>query len=196
MKGLLIIIEMLVGSYQITIQDNYVVTTSKVQDSEEVTIMSVLDMATSKIYRFDKNRLVITQDLNPQKHFKAPTKLVSSHSKECVTSDLGQNCKRFINTFDAPNILVQGKTGIIEVEQILCEISIIDAYISEDHFKSQLAFIGGQYGTIGKFILESQEITLGSENNVLVHRVLNVTELTNINPRVHEAIEIVKGVKN
>lgn len=177
MKRLVICIELLVGYYFISIDNNHIFTTYSSFDSEEVKFVSLIDIHSNTKYKFNGLNLVPLVPLeNP------PVNLSIIESKK-VETDLelnGFKCDKYHATYDLMFIANAPNSQQFEEEKYLSTIELIDRYIVSNELKSDLIFIGNDYKTYKQYIVESNKINHSTEDKSLVHRISDIYETNKV----------------
>ena len=91
MRSLLIVIEILVGTYNITVHENFIVTTSNIDGSNKTDILSVCQMSSQTLYRFKDNEILLVEHLSDSDD-DAHDISISSEIKGKAISNIGENC--------------------------------------------------------------------------------------------------------
>ena len=82
-----------------------------------------------------------------------------------------------------------GKTEILELEKVVCELPLMNAYIKEENILNQLAFINFRGGSTEQFTAETHEVTHGQGNKILIHRISSVLEVEKVTRTINQAIQ-------
>lgn len=174
MKRLVICIELLVGCYFISIDNNHIFTTYSSFDSEEVKFVSLVDIHSNTKYKFNGLNLV---PLVPLENPPVNLSIIDSKKIETGVELNGFNCEKYNTTYD---VMFSTSSQRLKEEKYLCTIDLIDKYIISDELKSDLIFIGNDYKEYKQYILESNKVTHSIEDKILIHRISDVYETNKV----------------
>lgn len=188
MKVLVICIEMLAWNSYIEISSNYIISYNIYPDQLEIKKdIYVLDMNTgitfcrdsesintyTKIKRFIKDDKNITLELIESKKQDSNILLLNMYNEKYLES------------------YIFNEHSFIQVEKLIADVPLIDKYIGEDKFKSELKLLGSSYNKYKKYSLQNIEVT--HNEPVLIFQVKDIYEQDSIDIDLLKLIDKIKS---
>lgn len=177
MKRLVICIELLVGCYIISIDNNHIFTTYSSFDSKDVKFVSLVDIHSNTKYKFNGLNFV---PLTPLENPPVNLSIINSEKIETDVELNGFNCEKYHITYDIMFSTSTSNSQRLKEEKYLSTIDLIDKYITSDELKSDLIFIGNDYKEYKQYIFESNKITHSIEDKILIHRISDIYETNEV----------------
>jgi len=188
MKVLVICIEMLAWNSYIEISSNYIISYNIYPDQLEIKKdIYVLDMNTGITFCLD------SESINTYTKIKRFIKDDKNITLELIESKKQDSNILLLNMYNEKYLesYIFNEHSFIQVEKLIADVPLIDKYIGEDKFKSELKLLGSSYNKYKKYSLQNIEVT--HNEPVLIFQVKDIYEQDSIDIDLLKLIDKIKS---
>ncbi len=188
MKVLVICIEMLAWNSYIEISSNYIISYNIYPDQLEIKKdIYVLDMNTGITFCLD------SESINTYTKIKRFIKDDKNITLELIESKKQDSNILFLNMYNEKYLesYIFNEHSFIQVEKLIADVPLIDKYIGEDKFKSELKLLGSSYNKYKKYSLQNIEVT--HNEPVLIFQVKDIYEEDSIDIDLLKLMDKIKS---
>lgn len=186
MLKLVICIEMLIGYYNIIVDEDRILTVYFPDSLESAPrLVSTLDGTSNHLYRYENNSLVSSKHLESRKP-NANVKTLSFQPKEEIRYIAGLECQKYEKITNIKDYLNGSGNADLVTEVCLADAGIIDKYVPERH-RGRLSFIGSNYPETKQYTLEVMETT--HDEAMLISRVISIDEVRELPPALDSLLK-------
>ena len=188
MKVLVICIEMLAWNSYIEISSNYIISYNIYPDQLEIKKdIYVLDMNTGITFCLD------SESINTYTKIKRFIKDVKNITLELIESKKQDSNILLLNMYNEKYLesYIFNEHSFIQVEKLIADVPLIDKYIGEDKFKSELKLLGSSYNKYKKYSLQNIEVT--HNEPVLIFQVKDIYEEDSIDIDLLKLMDKIKS---